>query len=83
MAAGGSVEARHDTPRCLSCGTITSWRVEPLFLPRHWAIGCLFLVFFGGGLIYLLVVGLMRAGTGSRAKICPHCGARNMWTFMY
>lgn len=76
-------EIRQTVPKCLSCGTVTPWKVEPLLLGRHWAIGLLFLVFFGGGLVYMLVVCLMRANSNSRAKICPRCGGRNMWTFMY
>lgn len=74
-------ETRHTTPKCLSCGTITPWRQESLLLPRHFLIFFLLFWFFGAGFIYLLVVIAMRSG--ERPKICPSCGARNLWTFLY
>ncbi len=80
---GGAVAIKHDIPKCLACGTITKWRVEPALLPRHFAVGCMLLLFFGAGLIYWFTVALIRAHPATRAKICPKCGGRNMWTFMY
>ena len=77
------LQQRRALPRCMSCGTITQWNVEPLLLPRHIIIGGLLLFFFGGGLLYFLVVIIMRSNPDNRAKICPNCGARNLWTFIY
>ncbi len=75
-------QVQHQVPKCQSCGAVTPWKVEPLFLPRHWIIGLLFLFAGGTGVIYLAAVGLSRKGNG-RAKICPMCGGRNMWAFVY
>ncbi len=74
-------EQKHTTPKCLGCGAVTEWQEEPLLLARHWIIGAVLLIFFGAGLIYLPIVAIIRSGR--RAKICPKCGARNMWTFVY
>lgn len=74
---------RHDIPRCTQCGTITPWRVESIFLARHFLIGGLLLLFFGAGLFYFLTVAIIRGNANSRAKICPNCGAHNLWTFIY
>lgn len=76
-------EHRHDVPKCLSCGTITQWKVEPILLARHIIIFLILLLFFGAGLIYLLIILIIRSGSNARSKICPHCGARNLWTFIY
>jgi hypothetical protein len=76
-------QQRHEVPRCMSCGTITQWNVEPLFLLRHFIIGGLLLLFFGSGLLYFLIVAIIRSSSKSRSKICPNCGARNLWTFIY
>jgi hypothetical protein len=70
-------------PKCLSCGTVTQWNVEPIFLPRHFVVGGLLFFFFGGGLVYLLLVAIIRSGSKYRAKICPVCKARNLWSFIY
>jgi len=74
---------QHDTPKCLSCGTVTQWKIEPVLKPINWIIALGLLVFFGAGLVYLVVVALIRSNPNNRAKICPRCGARNMWTFLY
>ena len=70
-------------PKCLSCGQITPWNIEPLFLPVHWIIAVIFLCAGGTGVIYLLVVWLIRKDPSNRTKICPKCGAKNLWTFIY
>ncbi len=74
---------RHSIPRCLNCGRITRWQVEPLLLPIHIGIALVLLLAFGGGLIYIILVALIRADPANRGKICPRCGAKNMWTFVY
>ena len=76
-------QQRHDVPKCLNCGTIIQWRVEPILLARHIIIFLVLLLFFGAGLLYLLIVLIIRSGSNARSKICPHCGARNLWTFIY
>lgn len=79
----GTPQQRHPIPKCLSCGAVTQWQIEPILLARHIIIFLVLLLFFGAGLIYLPVVLIIRSGTEHRSKICPHCGARNLWTFLY
>lgn len=74
---------RRTVPKCLNCGNVTAWIVEPVLLPRHFMIGIPLILLFGGGLIYLAVVLAVRSNSANRAKICPRCGARNMWSFDY
>jgi hypothetical protein len=74
---------QHMIPKCLRCGTVTPWRAEPIMLAHHWVIFLILLLVFGAGLIYLLVVLLIRSNEANRAKICPYCAARNLWTFIY
>jgi hypothetical protein len=73
----------HDVPKCLSCGTVTPWQIEPVLRQIDWIIGLVLLCAFGGGLVYLLVVAAVRSNPARRAKLCPKCGARNLWTFVY
>ena len=73
----------HRTPKCTHCGYVGDWKLESLLLPRHIIIFLLLLFFWGAGLIYLLVVLIIRMNPDNRAKICPHCKARNLWTFDY
>jgi len=42
-----------------------------------------FLFLWGGGLIYLIVVLIIRSNAVRRPKLCANCGARNMFTFQY
>lgn len=74
---------RQAVPKCLSCGVVTNWTVESLLLPRHWVVALILLCMFGAGLIYLPLICIIRMNPNSRAKICPACGGRNMWTFQY
>lgn len=76
-------EAPHSQPRCQSCGYVGPFQVEPLLLTHHIVIFVVLLLAFGGGLVYLLVILLMRSSESNRAKICPSCGSRNMFTFVY
>jgi hypothetical protein len=79
-----SAQGEHQNlPKCLNCGKVTQWKIEPLFLPIHIGIALGLLCAFGGGLIYIILVGLQRANPANRSKICPNCGAQNMWTFVY
>ena len=70
------------TPKCKSCGAVTAWTVEPLFLTKHIIGALVLLLFFGFGLLYLLIIAITRSDSNKRAKICPICGARNQWTFV-
>ena len=76
-------EYPHSVPKCQVCGRIGPWTVEPVLLPHHIIIFIVLLLAFFGGLIYLVIVLIIRSSEDSRAKICPHCGSKNMHTFVY
>ena len=64
----------HDIPKCRKCGYIGEFQREKMFRKKDWVIGLLTL-FFGFGLIYLIIIAIMRYDEKSRETICPHCGA--------
>lgn len=72
-------------PKCLSCGNVTHWVVEPIITTNHIIIGAVLCVvgFIVSGLVYVGVIYVMRMNEDSRTKSCPICGAKNMWTFQY
>jgi hypothetical protein len=74
---------QHNVPKCLHCGYVGPWIVGPLFTLMDWIIGGALLVAFGGGLIYMLLVGISRWNPNNRSKKCAHCGTQNMFTFVY
>ncbi len=75
---------QHNVPKCLACGHVGEWKMEPIFRPLDWIIGIIFMIFgIFSGIVYLAVVGLIRSNKNNRAKICPACKGRNMFTFMY
>ena len=74
---------QHLIPKCLSCETVTHWVPEPMLLPRHWITFAILLLAFGSGIVYLIVVLIIRNNPDNRDKLCPYCGARNVWTFIY
>lgn len=80
---GNKSPTKNDVPKCTCCGYVGPWKVDSLFRPMDWVIGIILLFLFGTGLIYLLVVGLIRSNKDNRTKICPKCGAKNLWTFLY
>lgn len=77
-------QQKHDIPRCTCCGYIGEWKLDSLFRPVDFVIGII-LIFLGvvPGIIYFATVGLIRSNKDRRAKICPKCKARNLWTFFY
>jgi hypothetical protein len=76
-------EGHHNTPKCLNCGNIAPWKVEPMFRLIDWVIFGILLGAFGSGFIYLLIVWISRINPANRTKICSLCGAKNMFTFLY
>lgn len=75
---------RHDVPKCTCCGYVGQWEIEPLIRPMDWVIGIAFtFLACGSGLVYLGVVAAIRSNKDNRAKICPACKARNLFTFIY
>lgn len=79
----GNAPVQHNEPRCGSCGYIGQWKVEPILLVHHWVIFILLLFLYGAGIFYLITVLIIRGNKNRRAKICPYCKGRNMWTFIY
>ena len=78
-----SQPTKHDVPKCTCCGYEGPWKVAPLIRPIDWVIGIGLLFFFGGGLVYLLITAIVRSNKSNRAKICPNCKSKNLWTFLY
>ena len=76
-------ECTHNIPKCLYCGNIEEWKVEPLITVTDWIIIAVLFFFFGSGLIYLLITVIVRSNQDNRTKICKKCGAKNMFTFYY
>lgn len=74
---------RHTDPQCTHCGYVGPWKVDHLLRPIDIIIFLIFLWFWGAGFIYLIVVIIIRLNPDRRAKICPNCKARNLWTFHY
>lgn len=81
--AFSSGSEKHSVPKCTHCGYEGEWKLESLVRPMDIIITILLLFFWGAGLIYLLVVVLIRMNPDNRAKICPSCQAKNLWTFYY
>lgn len=75
--------AKHDVPKCTACGHVGPWKLGPILRPIDWIIGILLLFAFGGGIVYLIVVAIIRSDPNRREKICPQCNARNLFTFFY
>lgn len=84
MAETTNTQTKHDVPRCTCCGNVGPWKVEPVLLGKHWAIGIVLMIFgFVPGLVYLGITVAIRSNEDHRAKICTSCKARNMFTFLY
>lgn len=75
---------KHDIPRCTCCGYVGQWKLDSIFRPVDFVIGIILLILgIIPGVIYFATVGLIRANKDRRAKICPSCKAKNLWTFFY
>lgn len=76
-------EYPHSVPKCQVCGRVGPWQAEPVLLTHHIVIFLLLTLVFGVGLIYLVIVLIVRSDEAARDKICPNCGSKNMHTFVY
>lgn len=77
-------ETKHDVPKCTCCGYVGNWKLDSLLRPVDIVIGIILLfLMVVPGLVYLGTVMLVRSNKNRRAKICPQCKARNLWTFLY
>lgn len=79
-----NVPTKHDVPKCSHCGHVGPWKVEPVLLGIHWVIGIILMILgIVPGIVFLAVVAIIRSNADNRAKICPHCKAKNLFTFIY
>lgn len=75
---------KHDVPKCTCCGYVGRWKTEPVIRAIDWVIGIVLLLFgFIPGIVYFIVVAIIRSNENNRGKICPQCNAKNLWTFFY
>lgn len=72
----------HNVPKCKKCGYVGEPEVEPLFRTKDWIIGLILLLFCGLGVIYFIIVGIMRSDKKKREK-CPQCGSVDTMRDMY
>lgn len=47
-----------------------------MFRTMDWVIG-LATIWFGFGIIYFIIIAVMRHDEKNRETICPHCGEKN------
>ena len=73
----------HSIPKCTCCGYVGNMKPGPLFRKNDiiWML-LLFLTAFGG-FVYLAYILITRGNPKRREKKCPHCGAKNMYTYLY
>ena len=62
----------HDIPKCRKCGYIGEFKREKMFRTIDWIIG-LATFWFGFGIIYFIIVAILRYDEKNRKTICPHC----------
>ena len=78
---------QHSVPKCTCCGHEGPWKVDPVFRPVDWILTILFLLLgILPGVVYATTIILIRGGKRGdhyRAKTCPKCGAKNLFTFLY
>lgn len=60
--------------KCPHCGYEGKMKPGPILRKKDWLIGAL-TFFFGFGIIYLIIMAIVRMDESSREKTCPNCGA--------
>lgn len=73
----------HPVPKCTKCGYIGEFKSGKLFRPMDWAIGLVTLLLAGLGLLYFIIIAIIRSDKNKREKICPHCGGVDTDIEMY
>ncbi len=63
----------HDIPKCRKCGYIGEFKREKMFRTIDWIIGFA-TIWFGFGVIYFIIMAIIRYDEKNRKTICPHCG---------
>ncbi len=66
----------HDVPKCRKCGYVGEFQRGKMFRTMDWVIG-LATIWFGFGIIYFIIIAVMRHDEKNRETICPHCGEKN------
>ncbi len=80
---GPNGEMMHPVPKCKKCGYIGEHEHEKLFRPKDWAIGLFLLLFAGFGIIYFIIIAIIRSDEDKRETICPQCKAKKSSTCYY
>ncbi len=80
--AGPNGETFRPVPKCKKCGYIGEFEHGKLFRPMDWAIGLL-TFWFGFGIIYFIVMAIIRSDEDKRETICPQCKAKKSSTNFY
>lgn len=62
----------HDVPKCRKCGYIGEFKREKMFRTIDWVIG-LATIWFGFGIIYFIIIAILRHDKKNRNTICPNC----------
>lgn len=73
----------HPTPKCTCCGHVGEMKAGPILTTSDWLWFFMLLFLAGAGFIFLAFRLITRADPKKREKICPNCGAKNMYTYVY
>ncbi len=83
MSIARAATSIHKEPKCTACGAINTIKAGPILRPMDIVITILLMFLFGTGLIYLIVVLIIRSNERNREKICTQCKAKNLFTYDY
>lgn len=72
-AHGVGDKVYHEVPKCRKCGYVGDFKREKMFRTIDWVIG-LATIWFGFGIIYFIIIAILRYDEKNRKTICPHCG---------
>ena len=73
----------HTVPKCTCCGHVGEMKPGPILTKSDWLWFFMLLFLAGAGFIFLGFRLLTRADPKKREKICPNCGSKNMFTYVY
>lgn len=80
---GYQQQLKRDVPKCTCCGNIGEMKPGPLLTSHDILWFLLLLCLAGAGFIFLIYKLITRADPAKREKICPKCGSKNMFTYVY
>ena len=64
---------RHEVPKCKKCGYVGEFDREKMFRTIDWVIG-IATIWFGFGIIYFIIIAIIRHDKKNRNTVCPKCG---------